>query len=141
MHEELQKALELMRANDYTAVLTFGEITYHSDERSVRPLLDWLYSGNKFAGYRICDRVIGRAAAFLNILLGVREVYADVMSEPAKKLLEDNNVTVNYGTLVPEILNVTKDGPCPLETAVDGITDANDSIMAIELAIKRMNKK
>ena len=140
MHEELQKALELMRANDYTAVLTFGEITYHSDERSVRPLLDWLYSGNKFAGYRMCDKVVGRAAAFLMILLGVREIYADVISEGAIKLLEENNVTVNYGKAVPQILNDEKTGSHPLEDAVEGITDANDSIMAIELTIKRMER-
>lgn len=140
MHEDLARAKDLMKEKGYTCVLTFGEITYTSDEEGLRPLLDWMYSGNKFAGYRMADKVIGRAAAFLNILLGVREVYAEVMSEPAKAILEENNITVNYGTLVPEILNKTMDGPNPLETAVDGITDANDSIMAIELAIKRMNR-
>ncbi len=70
----------------------------------------------------------------------MREIYADVISQPAKELLEENNVTVNAGEIVPAILNDAKDGPHPLETAVENITDVNDSIMAIELAIKRMNK-
>lgn len=140
MHEELERAKELMILESYTCVITLDGITFKSKEKGLQPLLDWLYSGNKYTGWRLCDKVVGRAAAFLHIILGVREIYADVVSQPAKDLLEEHNVTVNAGEIVPAILNAAKDGPCPLETAVEGITDANDSIMAIELAIKRMNK-
>lgn len=141
MHEDLERAKEIMAIEGCTCVITYGEICFRSKDKGVRPLLDWLYSGNKYAGWRACDKVIGRAAAFLHILLGVREVYADVVSEPAVKLLEDHGITVNAGTVVPAILNEAKDGQCPLETAVEGLTDANDAVMAIELAIKRMSKK
>ena len=140
MHEELERAKELMIFEGYTCVITLDGITFKSKEAGVRPLLDWLYSGNKYAGWRLCDKVVGKAAAYLQIILGVREIYAEVISEPAKALLEENNVTVNADTIVPAILNEAKDGPCPLETAVESITDVNDSIMAIELALKRMEK-
>lgn len=140
MHEELERAKELMIFEGYTCVITLDGITFKSKEKGVRPLLDWLYSGNKYTGWRLCDKVVGKAAAYLHIILGVREIYAEVISEPAKALLEENNVTVNADTIVPAILNEAKDGPCPLETAVENITDVNDSIMAIELALKRMEK-
>lgn len=140
MHDDLVFAQDKMVRNGATCVLVFGDIVYQSKEHGLRPLLDWLYSGNKFAGYRMCDKVVGRAAAFLMILLGVREIYADVISEDAVKLLEENNITVNYGKTVPQILNDEKTGSHPLEDAVKGITDANDSIMAIELTIKRMER-
>lgn len=140
MHDDLVFAQDVMRRESCTCVLIFGEIVYKSKEQGLRPLLDWLYSGNKFAGYRMCDKVVGRAAAFLMILLGVREIHADVISERAIKLLEENNVTVSYDTVVPAILNDEKTGTHPLEDAVEGITDANDSIMAIELTIKRMER-
>ena len=140
MHEELERAKELMIFEGYTCVITLDGITFKSKETGVRPLLDWLYSGNKYAGWRLCDKVVGKAAAYLHIILGVREIYAEVISEPAKTLLEENNVTVNADTIVPAILNEAKDGPCHLETAVENITDINDSIMAIELALKRMEK-
>jgi len=140
MHEELERAKELMILEGYTCVITLDGITFKSKEKGVRPLLDWLYSGNKYTGWRLCDKVVGKAAAFLHIILGVREIYAEVISEPAKALLEENNITVTADTVVPEILNQTKDGPHPLETAVENITDVNDSIMAVELALKRMEK-
>ncbi|MCX4354888.1 MAG: DUF1893 domain-containing protein [Oscillospiraceae bacterium] len=140
MHQDLERAKEAMIFEGYTCVITLDNIMFKSKDKGLQPLLDWLYSGNKYAGWRLCDKVVGRAAAYLHIILGVREIYADVISQPAKELLEENNVTVNAGEIVPAILNDAKDGPHPLETAVENITDVNDSIMAIELAIKRMNK-
>lgn len=140
MHNDLERAKEMMIFDGYTCVITLDGVAFKSKERGLQPLLDWMYSGNKYTGWRLCDKVVGRAAAFLHIILGVREIYADVISAPAKKLLEEHNVTVNATDIVPEILNETMDATHPLETAVEGITDANDSIMAIELAIKRMNK-
>lgn len=140
MHQDLERAKEAMIFEGYSCVITLDNIMFKSKDKGLQPLLDWLYSGNKYAGWRLCDKVVGRAAAYLHIILGVREIYADVISQPAKELLEENNVTVNAGEIVPAILNDAKDGPHPLETAVENITDVNDSIMAIELAIKRMNK-
>lgn len=140
MHQDLERAKEAMIFDGYTCVITLDNIMFKSKDKGLQPLLDWLYSGNKYTGWRLCDKVVGKAAAYLHIILGVREIYADVISQPAKELLEENNVTVNAGEIVPAILNDAKDGPHPLETAVENITDVNDSIMAIELAIKRMNK-
>ena len=140
MHQDLERAKEAMIFEGYTCVITLDNIMFKSKDKGLQPLLDWLYSGNKYTGWRLCDKIVGKAAAYLHIILGVREIYADVISQPAKELLEENNVTVNAGEIVPAILNDAKDGPHPLETAVENITDVNDSIMAIELAIKRMNK-
>lgn len=140
MNQDLERAKETMIFDGYTCIITHENIMFKSKDKGVQPLLDWLYSGNKYTGWRLCDKVVGKAAAYLHIILGVREIYADVISEPAKKLLEDNNVVVNAAEIVPEILNDAKDGPHPLETAVENITDINDSIMTIELALKRMNK-
>ncbi|MBD5383763.1 MAG: DUF1893 domain-containing protein [Ruminococcaceae bacterium] len=140
MHQDLERAKEAMIFEGYTCVITLDNIMFKSKDKGLQPLLDWLYSGNKYTGWRLCDKIVGKAAAYLHIILGVREIYADVISQPAKELLEENNVTVNAGEIVPAILNDAKDAPHPLETAVENITDVNDSIMAIELAIKRMNK-
>ena len=140
MHADLERAKETLIFDGCTCVITLDNVMFKSKEKGVQPLLDWLYSGNKYTGWRLCDKVVGKAAAYLHIILGVREIYAEVISQPAKELLEENNVTVNADEIVPEILNEAKDGPHPLETAVENITDINDSIMAIELAVKRMKK-
>lgn len=54
-----------------------------STERGVKPLLQWLDGENSVKGFSAVDKVVGRAAAFLYVLLEVKEVYAGVMSEGA----------------------------------------------------------
>ena len=87
----------------------------------------------------VADKIVGRAAAFIIIAMGIREVYAEVISEPAKKLLENNQISVTAETVVPEILNADKTDVYPLDKAVEGIENAADALMTIELAIVRMN--
>ena len=139
MHPNLERAKEAMKAEKLTCVLTEGGVMFKSKDKGVQPLLDWMNSGNNYMSYMIADKVIGRAAAFIDIAMGIREVYAEVMSEGAKTLLENNHVVVNYDTLVPEILNADKTDLCPLEKAVEGIENAAEALMPIELALIRMN--
>lgn len=61
-------------------------------------------------GACIADKVIGKAAAGLMVLGGIRRVYADVISQPALTLLHDANVEVTYIRLVPFIENRDKSG-------------------------------
>lgn len=139
MHPDLERAKEVLKADKCTCILTLGSVMFKSKDKGVQPLLDWMNSGNNYMSYMIADKVIGRAAAFIDIAMGIREVYAEVMSESAKTLLENNHVVVNYDTLVPEILNADKTDLCPLEKAVEGIENAADALMPIELALIRMN--
>lgn len=139
MHEDLERAKAALKADKCTCVLTLGTVMFKSKEKGVQPLLDWMNSGNNYMGYMIADKVVGRAAAFIDIAMGIREVYAEVISEGAKELLENNHVAVTADTIVPEILNSDKTDSCPLEKAVAGITNAADALMPIELALIRMN--
>lgn len=139
MHPDLENAKEALKTENCSCVLAMGNIMFKSHERGVRPLVDWLNSGNSYVGYMIADKVVGRAAAFIHIALGVREVYAEVMSEGAKELLDKNHINAYAGEIIPEIL--TKDGTetCPLERAVEGIENPGEALMPIELALIRMN--
>lgn len=139
MHPELEKAKTALKNDGCTCVLTLGNVMFKCKEKGVQPLLDWMNSGNNYMGYMIADKVVGRAAAFIDIAMGIREVYAEVMSEPAKELLEKNHIEVTADTIVPEILDSDKTGRCPLEMAVDGIESAGEALMPIELALIRMN--
>lgn len=67
-------------------------------------------------GTSVADKVVGKGAAALMVLGGVKEVYADVISRPALRLLEDGGVAVSFGQLVGNIRNRTRTGLCPVET-------------------------
>ena len=139
MHPDLEKAKATLKNDNCTCVLTLGSVMFKSKERGVQPLLDWMNSGNNYMGYMIADKVVGRAAAFIDIAMGIREVYAEVMSEGAKELLEKNHVEVSADTIVPQIMNSDKSDVCPLEKAVEGIENAAEALRPIELALIRMN--
>lgn len=138
MHPDLERAKAALKADKCTCILTLGAVMFKSKEKGVQPLLDWMNSGNNYMGYMVADKVVGRAAAFIDIAMGIRAVYAEVISESAKELLERNHIEVDADTVVPDILNSDKSDRCPLEKAVDGIENAGDALMPIELALIRM---
>lgn len=128
---DLTKACTLLDAGDYTCVVCRGEAVYTATERGVKPLLNWVNDGLDLKGFSAADRVVGRGAAFLYCLLGVREVYARVMSHPAAAVLEAHGICVQADTLVEGIVNRKGTGPCPFEAAVMEIEDAQIALTAI----------
>ena len=138
MHPDLETAKTALKTENCTCVLALGNVIFRSSESGLKPLMDWMYSGNNYMGFMIADKVVGRAAAFIDIAMGVREVYAEVISEPAKKLLEYHQIAVTAETIVPEILNADKTDVYPPDKAVEGIESAADALMPIELAVARM---
>ena len=83
---------------------------------------------------------MGAGAAFLYVLLGVREVYALVLSERAKAVLEENGVSVVFETLVSKIENRAKNGFCPIETAVWEQTEPAAALTKIRQSLESLTK-
>lgn len=63
----------------------------------------------------IADKVIGKVASSLLTIAGVKEIYADVLSEFAIPVLESNNIKYEYNNKVEYIINNDKTGMCPME--------------------------
>ena len=131
MEKDLQKARELLNELGCTCVLCLHKETVTSDRRGVAPLLDLLDSGRDFSGFYAADKVVGKATAFLYCLLGVRGVYAPVMSIAAVRVLTDHGISVSCDRLVEGIRNRTDTGPCPMEAATGEIEDAAAALVAI----------
>ena len=115
----------LLLASDsiLTCVLCRGETVYQSEKKGIAPMMGFLDDGINLCGFCAADRIVGRAAAFLFILAGVRSLYAEVLSESALRVLNEHGISVSYGTLTPYIINRKGDGPCPMEHAVRDIDD------------------
>lgn len=128
---DMERAKAVLADGNYTCVLCRGEQIHTATARGVRPLVDWLDSGLDLAGFAAADKVVGRATAFLYVLLGVRGVHAGVMSTPAREALERNGIPAFCDREVPGIINRRGDGPCPFEEAVLGITDPAAALTAI----------
>lgn len=138
MHD-LESARSLLEQGNYTCVLCRDGSTVTDSRRGVRPLLELLESETDFHGYTAADKVVGKAAAFLYCLLGVKALYAGVISQPALSVLEGAGITVRYGTFVPAIRNRAGDGFCPMETAVWELSDPALAPDAIRAALQRLS--
>lgn len=63
----------------------------------------------------IADKVIGKVAASILTVAGVKEIYADLISELAIPILEKNNIIFSFGKKVAFIKNKDNTGMCPME--------------------------
>ena len=128
---DLERARALLTEGGYTVAVCGGGETRTDTRRGVAPLLNWLEEGVDFTGRAAADKVVGKAAAFLYLRLGVAAVYAGVMSAPAYDLLTAHGVDVTYGALTPAIRNRAGDGYCPMETVCLPLTDPMEAERAI----------
>ena len=130
----------LLVKTDNTCVLCSGEIILTDKRRGVRPLLDLLEGNTNVAGFAAADKVVGKAAAYLYCLLKIKCLYAQVISQPALDVLAQTDIEVEYDKLVPAIQNRTKDGFCPMESAVLNIHSCDEALPAIYKALAQLKK-
>ena len=132
-------AKEILITGGYTCVLTDGQMVFTSTDRGVKPLVRFLESGEIPAGVSAADKVVGRATAYLYVLLKVKEVYSQIISQPAVDVLREHGVAVVYDNLVPNIINRKGDGICPFEAAVMDIHEPEQAYAAIRRKMAEMN--
>ena len=130
----LNRARALMEGEGCTCAVCGPETELRLRERGVQPLLELLSSGRDLTDCYAADRVVGKAAAFLYVLLGVRAVYAGIVSVPAAEVLGRYCIPLSYGEKVPAIRNRTNTGFCPMETAVWEIEEPAEALAAIKKA-------
>ena len=136
---DLEKAKQLLNSGSYTCVLCRGDRVYTSSLRGVKPLVEFYRSNTDFNGFSAADKVVGRATAFLYILLGVKAVFARVISRSALEVFAENGVAAVYDTLTPNIINRRGDGICPFEQAVLCTKNPNEAFEIICNKIIELN--
>ena len=142
MKEELDRARTLIRTGKAECVvLRDGRIARIESGRGVSPLLR-LYDRDREAlrGGILVDKVIGRAAAAIAICGGAKFVHGEVMSEDAQRFLKKNGIPSSCGLFVKRILNQRRNGLCPLEKSVEGITDPDAALESLRRRVAELQK-
>ncbi|MBQ8165951.1 MAG: DUF1893 domain-containing protein [Lachnospiraceae bacterium] len=141
MDENLNRAREILINGGYTCVIIKDDIEYNSKERGVKPLLDWTEQDINFEDAYVSDKVVGKAAAFLYVLMKVKAIYAIVLSQHAYEVLQRYGIAVSYDSIVPAIRNRDNTGFCPMESSVMGINDPTEAKERIEATRVELLKK
>ncbi len=140
MIQDLEIAQQLLEKNQATLVVVFQNDYKIFYDRGVKPLLLLLNNNCDYRNYCAADRVIGKAAAFLYVKLGLKEIYSELVSEEALKVFAKYKVNITYKEKTPLILNRKKDGYCPMETAVLQINNPEDAYLAIKQKLQELEK-
>lgn len=120
-------ASKLLIENQASCVFCRGEKVISSNKPGIVPLLELLKNHVDLKGFCSADRIVGKAAAFLYIKLGVVEVYAPVMSEMAIYTLARHGIIPICDHCVPYIVNKNRTEECLVEKIVAEINDAEQA--------------
>lgn len=141
MNYSLKKAKELLEKEDgYTCVLCRDDIIYTDTRRGIAPMLSYLEDGIALSGFSAADRVVGKAAAFLFALAGVKEVYAKVMAKTAVAVLDQHRILYSYDVLADHIINRSKTDLCPMEKAVAELNDPDAAFLAVKETFQKLKE-
>ena len=136
---DIEKAREMLKG-DLTCVLVRDDTVYTSMKKGIAPLLKFLDEQTDLKGFSVADRIVGKAAASLYVLAGVREVYGEVMSIRGAEKLDEYQIPCSCKTKVEKIINRTGDDICPMEKTVEDIDDPEEAYHALQKKIKSLMK-
>lgn len=140
MSTDMERAKEILAQTGSTCVLCRDDIVYTTTVRGIAPLVDWLESGQDTCGFSAADKVVGKAAALMYCLLGVRRVHGNVMSEAAVKILRRNGIEAYWDRLTENIQNRAGTGLCPMEAATSHIDDPDEALPVILSTLASLQK-
>lgn len=135
---DMEEAVRIFKEGGYTCVLVKGGEVVTSRQTGVIPLAEFIESRKNFNGFSAADKIVGRAAAFMYAFMGVCGVYADVMSEGAVRILKSRNIKYNFAAVTENIVNRSGDGLCPMERAVENISDCREAFNAVREKIAEL---
>lgn len=124
----------------HTICLCKGGKCLLSDERGIAPMMDLIERGVDLTGYSVADKVVGRAAAFLFVKCGIREVFAVTLSEGGKAVLEAHGIAVSREVLAEKIINRAGTDTCPMEKATANARTAEEAYLILKEKLREMQK-
>lgn len=116
-----------------------NQVVYTSEFRGVRPMMDYMkVYGPSREPLTVVDRIMGRGAVMLAVLINAKSIKTPIISETALALAKIHGLTVEADKVVPYIINREGNGRCPIETSVLDIEDVQEGYEAIKGAIAKL---
>lgn len=139
-HSVTSEAIKMIRSQKATfVVVKNNKILNASSPRGIAHLIEFHESGMLKDTF-VADNIIGKAAAMIFSLSGVKSCYGQNVSKSALEILEKNNITVTYDVLTDFIQNRKGDGMCPMEETVLDVHDNATALKVLKEKIKELKK-
>lgn len=82
----------------------------------------------RLQGAVVADKTIGKAAAALMVVGGVKQVYTNTISTPAREMLEKAGIQVFANDEVEMILNRDRSDQCPMDKSLNETDDPQECV-------------
>ena len=141
---DLEIAKSQLRAKNYSLVIAKnGKVIFETKQSGIGGFLSAIdqLGGIDLRDSAIADKVVGRAAALLCVYCSVKAVYAIVVSSGGREVLKEHSVSLEFESLVPNILNRQQTDTCQFEKVVATISDADEAYERLKFCIKETRKR
>lgn len=109
-----------------------GELTTHAN-RGIQDLLQLISDQpERLKGAVAADKIIGKSAAAIMIVGGVKQVHTNIICTPARELFEANGVLVFATEEVPMIMNRNQSGMCPMDTQINEVESVEECVAILQ---------
>ena len=113
-------------------VYNHDELTTHAN-RGIQDLLQLISEQpERLKGAVIADKIIGKSAAAIMIVGGVKQVHTNIICTPARELFEANGVQVFASEEVPMIMNRNRSGMCPMDTQINEVESVEECVAILQ---------
>ncbi len=137
----VESAKNLISAQKATCVVIKGQRILNIEYgRGIKPILS-MYESGILDGADVTDKVVGRAAAYIMVLGGVKMCYALTVSRGALDVFERYGVKAEYESCVDCIINRAGTGLCPMEAATKDIDNPQDALIAVRRTLEALENK
>lgn len=136
----MQQLIEILRREKCSLVVKNHDIVTTYSKPGVRDLEYLLdHDPEMLHGAVIADKVIGKAAAAMVVVGGVKELYAEVMSKRAIPFLEEAGIAYTYGTLVDTIKE--EGDRCQLEKITAPATTPEETVALLRTHFEKKKRE
>lgn len=136
----MQQLIEILRREKCSLVVKNHDIVTTYSKPGVRDLEYLLdHDPEMLHGATIADKVIGKAAAAMVVVGGVKELYAEVMSKKAIPFLEEAGIAYTYGTLVDTIKE--EGDRCQLEKITAPATTPEETVALLRTHFEKKKRE
>lgn len=138
---KMKALVQILKESNHSLVIYKNDISTY-DGRGISDLFRLLHEQPAtLEDALLADKIVGKGAAALMALGKVKEMYADIISQSALELLEQEGIRTTYGKLVSNIINRAGTGMCPVEARCLPCKTPAECFEQIRVFIKEMKQK
>lgn len=138
MKSNIEKAKQIIKTTDAVFAYVYEDEIITSDMKGIGFVSRLCNEGKDLSKGAVADKIVGKAAALLFVLLGVKAVFAETLSLGARAVLEEYGIEYGYDILANAIVNRKGDGLCPMENAVKDINNPKEALAAVNKTLENL---